>query len=92
MRSPRQTSAQAGYTGTWAQRWRLPYLRDHPRCVLCQRAATVPDHYPRTRKQLVAASVHNPDAAQYLRALCAACHNRETARLQPGGWARERQI
>ncbi|WP_439679604.1 hypothetical protein [Embleya sp. MST-111070] len=33
----------------------------------------------------------DPDAWARLRPLCVRCHNRETARLQPGGWAAERR-
>jgi hypothetical protein len=50
----------------------------------------VPDHHPRSRRELIAAGVADPDADEYLRPLCAPCHNPETARNQPGGWNRRR--
>lgn len=69
---------------------RLDYLTRHPVCELCGRQATVPDHHPRGIRQLRKAGVDNPNADRYLRPLCARCHNRETARKEPGGWHRHR--
>jgi 5-methylcytosine-specific restriction protein A len=83
----RGTPAERGYDHRWAAR-RTHYLRAHPACVLCGRFATVADHYPRSRRQLVAAGVRDPDADHLLRALCRDCHNRQTAQHQPGGWHR----
>lgn len=61
----------------------MAFLIDNPACVLCGQLATVADHYPRSRRQLIDAREPNPDDARWLRALCARCHNRETARRQP---------
>ncbi|MEU8131949.1 hypothetical protein [Streptodolium elevatio] len=59
--------------------------------MLCAHPATVADHFPSSRRQLIAAGVADPDAPERLRALCSPCHNRETAKRQPGGWAAERR-
>ncbi len=91
-----QREAQREERGTSARglRWvrrRKAYIYSNPWCLLCGRAATVADHYPLSRKQLVAKGVADPDAFAHLRPLCVPCHNRETAKHQPGGWASERQ-
>lgn len=83
----RGTAAERGYDATWTD-MRIDYLTRHPRCALCGRLATVPDHYPDSRRRLVAAGVANPDADERLRPLCASCHNRQTAIRQPGGFHR----
>jgi 5-methylcytosine-specific restriction protein A len=85
--SDRPNSGQRGYGARW-RRFRTRYLRQHPTCALCPNPSEVPDHYPRSRKELLAAGVINPDQDQYVRPLCSSCHNRETAKHQPGGWAR----
>jgi 5-methylcytosine-specific restriction protein A len=57
-------------------------------CVLCGAAlATVADHWPRSRRQLVAAGL-DADDPQYGRGLCASCHGTETANNpdQAGGF------
>ena len=80
-------------TSAYGRRWpliRKRYLYAHPWCVLCSRTATVADHFPLSRRQLLARGVVNPDAFGHLRPLCTSCHNRETAKHQPGGWAAER--
>ena len=82
----RGTRQQRGYGARWV-RARLPYLRRHPLCVLCGAVSEVPDHHPRSRRELVAANVADPDAWEHLRALCTPCHAAETAKHQPGGWA-----
>jgi 5-methylcytosine-specific restriction protein A len=81
----RGSAASRGYGTAWAKR-RRAYLIRHPICTLCPRQATVADHYPESRRELVAAGVPDPDADHRLRALCAPCHASETARNQPGGW------
>lgn len=48
--------------------------------------ATVADHHPTSRRELLTQGVTDPDADHRLRPLCTTCHNRETARNQPGGW------
>lgn len=94
----RGTSAERGYQ---SRRWkaaRAATLRRDPICTCatpdchpavegrCPRASHVADHHPRSRKQLVAAGVADPDDPKFLRGLCDECHRKETARNQPGGW------
>lgn len=83
-----QTPTERGYTWRWRAR-RLDYLQEHPVCVLCGRMALIPDHYPSSRKQLVAAGVADPDADEHLRPLCRTCHQQQTGTRQPGGWWRD---
>jgi 5-methylcytosine-specific restriction protein A len=67
--------------------FRAAVLDNDPICVLCrQAAATVADHYPRSRRVLVLEGL-DPNDPKHGRGLCSGCHNAETARLQPGGWA-----
>ena len=84
----RGTPAERGYTTAWSRR-AATFLRAHPRCVDCGGPATVADHAPRSRRQLVAAGVADPDAPQYLQARCAGCDRRRSVRdegtLHPGG-------
>jgi 5-methylcytosine-specific restriction protein A len=42
--------------------------------------AEVADHYPSTRKELLARNVPDPDDEKYLRALCRRCHSRHGKR------------
>jgi 5-methylcytosine-specific restriction protein A len=59
-----------------------------PICVLCELAvSTVADHYPHSRRELIALHL-DPDDPQYGRGLCKRCHDTETATNQPGGWNR----
>jgi len=83
----RPSADRRGYDRRWSQ-IRTAFLVTHPWCVLCKRAATVADHHPVSRRDLVAAGVPDPDAPHWLRPLCASCHNRSTARHQGGGWNR----
>ncbi|AEN09220.1 HNH endonuclease [Streptomyces sp. SirexAA-E] len=78
----------SAYGPVWP-RIRRAYLYANPWCVLCGQAANVADHFPLSRRELIARGERNPDAAKHLRPLCAKCHNGETARNQPGGFAAE---
>jgi 5-methylcytosine-specific restriction protein A len=64
-----------------------PGVLDHdPICVLCHiAAATIADHWPKSRKELIALGL-DPDDPRYGRGLCKPCHDTETAQNQPGGW------
>ncbi len=86
----RGTAAERGYDARRWARIRRAYLYAHPWCVLCGRTAVVVDHFPESRRSLVARGVADPDAWHRLRPLCTQCHSRETAVHQPGGWAAER--
>jgi hypothetical protein len=86
---PRPSAAERGYGATWRYVTRPEFLARHPTCALCSQPATVPDHYPRSRRQLVRAGVPDPDAERFLRPLCDEHHRVETARRQPGLWHRD---
>ena len=82
------TAAQRGYDARWRRR-RADYLVEHPLCALCRRLAAVADHYPISRRQLLAEGVWDPDADEHLRPLCKPCHDRQTGLRQPGGWRQQ---
>jgi 5-methylcytosine-specific restriction protein A len=66
--------------------FRTAVLTRDPICTLCHLAvSTVADHYPRTRRELVAQGL-DPNAPEHGRGLCAPCHNKWTAQSSPGGW------
>jgi 5-methylcytosine-specific restriction protein A len=68
------------------QRFRRGVLDRDPVCKVCwAEPATVADHYPKSRRQLVAEGL-DPNNPQHGRGLCASCHGKETAKNQPGGW------
>lgn len=90
-RPKRPNFRQRGYSADW-DRKRKAFLLKHPLCALCGRPANVADHFPISRKQLVAQGVSDPDAEHFLRPLCHrpgrgnSCHSSETAQNEPGGW------
>ena len=80
------------------RRFRPGVLRKHPHCRCdldhaphgvspCSQASTDADHWPVSRRDLVARGL-DPDDPQYGRGLCHRCHSVATARTQPGGWHR----
>jgi 5-methylcytosine-specific restriction protein A len=80
----RGTAKQRGYDTRHRDAFRAPVLaRDGYTCQLCGADATDADHYPRTRKQLIADGC-DPNDPQYGRALCGRCHHRHTASYTPG--------
>jgi 5-methylcytosine-specific restriction protein A len=83
----RGTSTQRGYGHKHRTLFRPRVLaRANYICELCQRnVATVADHHPLSRRELVDAGM-NPNDPRHGRALCKPCHDRETAVNQPGGW------
>ncbi|MFE9684170.1 holin [Streptomyces sp. NPDC006285] len=95
----RGTSTQRGYGSRHRTTFRAAVLRRDPTCVCpgcssclaagsdrCVRESAHADHWPRDRRELVAAG-EDPDDPQHGRGLCGPCHSSETARHQPGGWA-----
>lgn len=84
-----------GNARAWRAARRRCLLRD-PLCVCtdekhghkgqCMIPATVADHWPVSKRDLVAQGVADPDALERLRGLCARCHNKSSAALYPGGW------
>lgn len=88
-RARQEAGARAYGTAKW-KRVRAAFLYSHPWCVLCGAPARVADHYPLSRKTLVSRGI-DPDTPRHLRPLCTRCHNSETAKHQPGGFAAERR-
>ncbi|MGC9544010.1 holin [Streptomyces sp. UG1] len=87
----RASSTQQGYGRDHRELFRKPVLARDPICVICGvEPSTDADHWPRSRKQLIAQGL-DPNDPQYGRGLCSTCHKRETARHQPGGWNRRPQ-
>jgi 5-methylcytosine-specific restriction protein A len=87
----RGTASQRGYRGRGhTRRFRLGVLHRDRLCVLHLEQglpvpATVADHWPRSRRELLELGL-DPNDPAHGRGLCTACHNRETAAHQPGGW------
>lgn len=66
--------------------FRAAVLHRDPICVLCDiRVATVADHYPEERAQLVEMGL-DPNDPERGRGLCKQCHDEHTAKTSPGGW------
>ncbi len=91
---PRQASATArGYGSEW-RRIRKAFLAANPRCVgdgtgshhpSCDGYATIPDHDPITRAELVRMGVPDPDAFYRMKPRSKPCHNSKTLRFD-GAW------
>lgn len=89
-------ATRGGGNSTDWRRARAACLRRDPVCrctdehhghgPACVAPATVADHYPETKAELVARGVTDPDALHRLRGLCGSCHGKHTARTSPGGW------
>jgi len=94
----RGSAAARGYGHRHRVVFREAVLHRDPLCVCrdethghgppCLAQASVADHYPRGRDELVAAGL-DPDDPQYGRGICPVCHSAYTARAQPGGWHRD---
>lgn len=83
----RGTAADRGYNSKAYQAARRRVLLRDPVCVVCKvRFSTVSDHWPDSRRDLIAMGVPDPDSPDLMRGLCHPCHSSETAREQPGGW------
>lgn len=91
----RGTARQRGYGRGHEQRFRTGVLARDPLCVCtdqrhshtgpCRMPSVHADHWPLSRRDLVAAGL-DPDDPEHGRGLCQPCHSSETARHQPGGW------
>ena len=82
----RGTAAQRGYSSKGHAVFRAGVLARDPVCTLCTlQISTVADHWPLSRKQLLEHGM-NANDPRHGRGLCKPCHDRETARNQPGGW------
>lgn len=83
----RGTARQRGYATPGHQTFRNQVLARDPICVECRTThATVADHHPRDRRELIRLGL-NPNDPAYGRGLCKRCHDQATAIHQPGGWA-----
>ncbi len=80
----RGSTAKRGYSGGHLRRFRPAVLARDPLCVLCGVPATVADHFPTSRRDLVRAGL-DPNDPQFGRGLCSSCHGKETVKHQPGG-------
>lgn len=82
------------YGSAW-RKVRDPFIKAHPRCVgvngehhpNCNGVAVVPDHWPESRRSLVARGVPDPDAWHRLQALSMNCHGWKGVRFD-GLWGR----
>lgn len=83
----RGSSRDRGYNTPGHRAFRTAVLTRDIVCVIpgCMQWATVADHYPRSRRELVELAL-NPNDPQYGRGLCHTHHSVETAQHQPGGW------
>jgi len=97
----RGTTGDRGYSTPGHRKFRKAVLRRDPFCKCegedchpedpetgaCLRVSTVADHWPKSRKQLLAERL-DPNDPICGRGLCASCHSRETARNrdQRGGF------
>lgn len=79
----RPSADQRGYDHKW-RRNRARFLAAHPSCLDCGTAATVADHAPVTRAELLRRGDPHPDAWHHLEPRCASCHSRRTASTSPG--------
>jgi 5-methylcytosine-specific restriction protein A len=75
----RPNATDRGYGPRW-KRNRARYLNANPTCIDCGGKATVPDHDPVSRRELVARGDPNPDAWHHLKPRCKPCHDRKTGR------------
>lgn len=86
----RGSSWSRGYDGEHRSRFRAVVLARDPVCVRCGLApSTHADHFPLSRRQLVAAGL-DPNDPENGRGLCASCHSSETTKHQPGGFLLDR--
>lgn len=85
--SRRGKTAERGYSGRGHEGFRRAVLRRDPICVVegCWSLATEADHYPLSRRELVAQGLNPHDPARG-RGLCKPHHSKETVRHQPGGF------
>ncbi len=85
----RPPASVRGYDYTWKVK-RDQFIKDNPICEDCGRPSVVPDHYPKSRRQLLAEGIADPDLPQYLRPRCWSCHSARTAR-EDGGYGNGRR-
>lgn len=79
----RGSNSDRGYDQEHRTKFRAVVLARDPWCKCGKRRATVADHYPRSRRELVALGL-DPNDPQYGRGLCKPCHDTWTSVAQPG--------
>jgi 5-methylcytosine-specific restriction enzyme A len=72
----RPSATQRGYGQDHRELFRKPVLKRDKYCP-CGALATVADHYPLSRRELVAAGL-DPNNPEYGRGLCKPCHDSYT--------------
>lgn len=89
----RHTTDTKPYTSAGHRKARAKLLALHPFCQcdgckahkgLCTRKATIADHYPLERFELIAEG-KDPNDTRFMRALCKKCHDIKTAATRPAG-------
>ena len=80
----KRKATRTDYSARGHRSFRSAVLGEQPWCVRCGGEATVADHYPLRRRELIARGL-DPDDPQYGRGLCAPCHNSHTARDEQEG-------
>ena len=89
----RHTTDRTPYKSISHRKARAKLLALHPYCQcegckahkgLCTQKATIADHYPLERFELIAEG-KDPNALCYMRALCKKCHDIKTASTRPAG-------
>jgi ribosomal protein S14 len=75
-----RSAGQRPYDDAAWKRRSASFLRANRKCAICGEPSRVADHWPRTRKELLAAGVLDPDLPGYLRPLCLSCHPRHGRR------------
>jgi 5-methylcytosine-specific restriction protein A len=85
-RDTRPSASRRGYGVGWRKRREL-FLAVNPTCIDCLAPATVADHDPLTRDELIRRGDPDPDAFHHLKPRCASCHSRKTA-TRDGGFGR----
>jgi 5-methylcytosine-specific restriction protein A len=87
----RQNRGGSSYGRDWRERVQPRFIYRNPWCVLCGQRAQVADHWPISRRDLIARGERNPDAVTHLRPLCKACDAKERPKREPGGFLAERR-
>lgn len=81
----RGTNTDRGYGTEHRERFRPGVMeKDDWTCQLCGDHATVADHWPKSRKELLTAGL-DPDDPKHGRALCCPCHSSHTMTTEGQG-------
>lgn len=87
----RPSASERGYGAEHRTRFRADVLDRDQVCVVCRQApSTVADHWPLSRRELVARGL-DPNDGRHGRGVCKPCHDRHTAATTDGGFRRGRK-